>query len=466
MKKWLWMFIAALAAGCSDDDKPTGGGKGEREGALSTLTEDVALDQLTVAALEYTSGSETQDSYILTLSTNDGVSPQSGTGAFVRFRLAVGKDTPPFGRYAVGTETGEQVVTGNEDASWYYALDNGQVVAKAPLCSGQLTLSKIPGKKPADTRYYISFSAADDAQAPHTVSGSYSGLLACKEKPGEALPETTYVLAGVSGYTQEYEYTTWGIDFDSADFTKHLAIFTLNAGPGITEEEGIPAGVYTIAENDAPFTATWTTYNDTSQDISMEDLVEGTITFEREGDKYKVAVDAKDDYNAVFKADFEGRFHYENTTDERTFDAREVYAVYYGAVSAGTGWYITLADRGYLSTGDAAGNYYYGSILHLDLVAEGAADFSDGLPEGTFQVLSNRSGTGIYGGTGSDCTSFLTEYFSGIPTVCKLTGGSVRITRSGEQATIRLEGVKMSGDITSLDGTYTGKVQYIDGREQ
>lgn len=274
------------------------------------------------------------------------------------------------------------------------------------------------------------------------------------------------MLAGVSGYAQEDAYTTWGIDFDSADFSKHMAIFMLNAGPGIDEEEGIPSGIYTIAEDDAPFTATWMTYDDASQGISMRDLVEGTVTIERDGDYYKVAVDAIDYDNAVFKADFEGKFYYEDTSDRRTFDAREVYAVYYGPVTGGTSWYVTLVDRGYLTTGDAAGNYYYGSILHLDLMAEGAAACSDGLPEGTFRVLDSRSGIGIYGGTGSGCTSFLTEYFSGIPIVCRLTGGSVRITRHGEQATLALNRVGMAGDITSLQGTYTGKVQYIDGREQ
>ena len=467
MKKWLWMCVAALAAGCSDDDATNGGGSGSGKGdAQSTLSEDVALDGLTVASLTFDSCDETNDIYFLTLATGSDVPTGQGSGAYVRFKLRVARDTPPFGRYAVGTNDAERVMTEGDDASRYCALANGAVTAQAPLCSGQLTLSKVPGKKPADTRYYVAFAAGDDARTPHTVSGTYSGLLTLTEKPGETLPNTTYVLAGVSGYAQEYSYTSWGVDFDSADFTKHLAIFMLNAGPGIGEEEGIPAGVYTIAEDDAPFTATWMTYDDASQDISMQDLVEGTVTIERSGDHYKVAVDAIDYDDAVFKADFEGKFYYEDTSDRRTFDAREAYAVYYGPVTGGTGWYITLVDRGYLTTGDAVGNYYYGSILHLDLVAEGAAAFSDGLPEGTFRVLDSRSGSGIYGGTGSDCTSFLTEYFSGIPTVCKLTGGSVRITRHGEQATLALNGVGMAGDITSLQGIYTGKVQYIDGREQ
>lgn len=460
------MCIVVLAAGCSNDDKrDTGGTKGDAE---STLTEDVRLEQPGVAALEYVSSGETQDTYILTLSSNAEVTPERGTGDYIRFKLAVTKDTPPFGRYAVGTkaEGGECVLSGSESDSRYYRMDNGKVIAEAPLCGGQLTLSKVPGKKPADTRYQVIFAMTDDGNTPHTVSGTFSGMLSCIDKPGDTLPQTTYVWGGVSGYMQENEYTSWGIDFDSADFTKHMAIFSLNAGPGITEEEGIPAGVYSIVEDDAPFTATWMTYDDASQDISMEDLVEGTVTIEREGDYYRVAVDAIDYDDAVFKADFEGRFYYEDTSDQRTFEAREVYAVYYGAAAGGTNWYLTLADRDYLRTGDAVGNCYYGSVLHLDLVAEGSADFSDGLPEGTFQVLSSRSGIGIYGGTGSDCTSFLTEYFSGGPTVCKLTGGKVHIARNGEQATIRFDGVEMSGDITSLGGAYTGKVQYIDGREQ
>lgn len=464
MKKWLWLCIALTAAGCSDDENQTGRQTGGNP--LSTLTADVDMGSLSAARLVFLKQNADRDLYELTLSTDAATPAAEGgsTGAFVRFRLAVAADASPFGRYAIG-EGDERVIADGEDGSMYYALENGTVTAQAPLCGGQLTLSKVPGKKPTDTRYCASFTARDDAKKPHTVSGTYEGLPILAEKPGTTPPQTTYTLAGVSGYTPETEYTTWGIDFDNADFTRHLAVFSLNAGPGIAEADGIPSGIYTIAEDDAPFTATWVAYDDSAQDISMQDLVEGTITIDRDGGRYKVKIDAIDYDDVPFRADFEGPFYYENASAERTLDTREAYAVYYGPVSDGTSWYITLADRGYLTTGDAVGNYYYGSILRLDLVAAGTAAFTDGLPEGTFRVLGVRSGAGIYGGTGNDCTSFLTEYFSGIPTVCKLTGGEVRIARNGEQVSIAFDGLEMSGDITSLEGTYTGKVQYIDGRE-
>lgn len=461
------MCAAVLAAGCSDDGDKTKC-PGPEDGPLSTLTADVRLEQITFAQLKYDSDNDTQDIYELTLATGEEVAAQQGTGAFAVFKLAVEKDASPFGRYAIGAEGGdEQAVPGNKEGnSWYYALTDGSVTAKAPLCGGQLTLSKVPGKKPSDTYYYVSFSAADDTDTPHAVSGEYSGQMTVTEKPGDITPLTTYTLAGVSGYSQEEGYTTWGIDFDSSDFKKHLAIVSINAGPGVTEEEGIPAGVYTIAEDDAPFTVTWAMYDDAAQDISMQDLVEGTVTVKRDGDDYEVVIDGVDYDDAPFKADFKGMFNYENSSEERTFDAREVYAVHYDRQADGTSWYITLADRGYLETGDAVGNYYYGSILHLDLVPGGSAEFEEGLPEGTFQVLGSRSGIGIYGGTGSDCTSFLSEYFSGIPKVCKLTGGSVTIARKGEQATITFNDVEMSGEITLLKGSYTGKIQYIEGPEE
>lgn len=153
MKKWVWIFLAALAAGCSDDDKTQGGGNGSN--TQSTLSEDVMLDGLSVASLAYNSCSETQDIYFLTLGTDGEVLSGQGSGAYIRFKLCVARDTPPFGRYALGTTDAERVMTEGDDASRYCALENGAVTAKAPLCSGQLTLSKIPGKKPADTRYYI-----------------------------------------------------------------------------------------------------------------------------------------------------------------------------------------------------------------------------------------------------------------------------------------------------------------------
>lgn len=462
MKKLFWLCAAVLATGCSDDNKTK-----RPDGPLSTLTADVRLAEVTVAQLKYDSGSDKQDFYHLTLATGEEAAAQRGTGAVALFKLAVDKDASPFGRYAIGAEgAGERAVSGNKEGnSWYYSMTNNTITSQAPLCGGQLTLSKVPGNKPSDTYYYVSFTATDDLAAPHTVSGEYSGRMIITLNPGEITPLTTYTLAGVSGYSQEDGYTSWGIDFDSPDFKKHLAIVSLNAGPGIAEEEGIPAGVYTIAEEDAPFTATWAVFDDATQDISMQELVQGSVTITRQGDDYEVVIDAIDEYDAPFKADFRGAFNYDNSSEERTFVPREVYAVHYDNAD-GTSWYITLADRGYLETADAVGNYYYGSILRLDLVPGGKAQFGEGLPEGTFRVLGSRSDEGIYGGTGADCTSFLTEYFSGIPKVCKLTGGSVSITRNGEQAAITFNDVEMSGDITLLKGSYTGKIQYIKAPEE
>lgn len=128
-------------------------------------------------------------------------------------------------------------------------------------------------------------------------------------------------------------------------------------------------------------------------------------------------MDATDEYGEPFRADFEGEFYYENVTEKSSVGPVEAYAVWYGAKEGTTynNWYITLVDNGYLTTADAVGNYYYGNILRFDLLTGSDHLYTDGLPEGTFPVQASRSGEGIWGGEGADCTSFLTEYFSGIP---------------------------------------------------
>ena len=95
--------------------------------------------------------------------------------------------------------------------------------------------------------------------------------------------------------------------------------------------------------------------------------------------------------------------------------------VCYGEKDGLTNWYITLVDRGYLTTRDAVGNCYYGSILHFDLRSDAANDYADGVPEGTFAVRNGQSGVGIWGGDNAACTSFLAEYFSGSPAMASGT---------------------------------------------
>lgn len=301
------------------------------------------------------------------------------------------------------------------------------------------------------------------------MNGKFSGdLTVSLPGSGSEEPAATYVYAGVSGYSQEEGYTTWTIDFDNKSFTKHLGFMSINADPGIAFEEGIPAGQYVIAEDDEPGTITWPTYDDLEADLSMIFLESGTVDVSRDGDRYTVVVDATDEYGDPFRADFEGQFYYENVTEKSSVGPVEAYAVWYGAKEGTTynNWYITLVDNGYLTTADAVGNYYYGNILRFDLLTGSDHLYTDGLPEGTFPVQASRSGEGIWGGEGADCTSFLTEYFSGIPAVCKLTGGEVTITRDQESYTISFDGVEMSGDRTELFGSYSGKVQYIDATQE
>ena len=125
--------------------------------------------------------------------------------------------------------------------------------------------------------------------------------------------------------------------------------------------------------------------------------------------------------------------------------------VCYGEKDGLTNWYITLVDRGYLTTRDAVGNCYYGSILHFDLRSDAANDYTDGVPEGTFAVQNGQSGVGIWGGDNAACTSFLAEYFSGSPAIGKLTEGNVTIARDGEWYEISFDGLTLAGsDQTSL----------------
>lgn len=113
----------------------------------------------------------------------------------------------------------------------------------------------------------------------------------------------------------------------------------------------------------------------------MTYLSTGTVTVERDGEEYKVTVDAVDEYDAPFKADFAGQIYYENTSEQASISPREVYVVCYGEKDGLTNWYITLVDRGYLTTRDAVGNCYYGSILHFDLRSDAANDYADGVPK-------------------------------------------------------------------------------------
>ena len=467
-------FVAALWTGCEDDKGGETPPPPPTETALSNLNGNVALPELESARLDYRPELSTArtDTYFLTLSVS-GFDASLRTGRGVRFELSVDKGGSPFGRYLIG-DGGEPCVPGALDGeeqrvhSWYVDA-SGQTVVEAPLCSGLLDLTKVLGKKPGNTYYQVSFTAYDDQSPAYSVNGKFSGdLTVSLPGSGSEEPAATYVYAGVSGYSQEEGYTTWAIDFDNKSFTKHLGFMSINADPGIAFEEGIPAGQYVIAEDDEPGTITWPTYDDLEADLSMIFLESGTVDVSRDGDRYTVVVDATDEYGDPFRADFEGEFYYENVTEKSSVGPVEAYAVWYGAKEGTTynNWYITLVDNGYLTTADAVGNYYYGNILRFDLLTGSDHLYTDGLPEGTFPVQASRSGEGIWGGEGADCTSFLTEYFSGIPAVCKLTGGEVTITRDQESYTISFDGVEMSGDRTELSGSYSGKVQYIDATQE
>ena len=382
-------------------------------------------------------------------------------GAEIRVALRADEGASPFGRYdfsrandcVPGSNDGADAATG----SWYYASQK----AVAPIVGGVLDLSRVPGNKPSDTSYRVQVAFEDDHSPAFGITAVYSGAMTLEGVDATPDATTTYCYAGASGFYADDGYNSWGIDFDNADFTHLLSIFEFNVAPDATEQDGIPAGIYTITEDYAPNTVTWATY-----DEEMTYLSTGTVTVERDGEEYKVTVDAVDEYDAPFKADFAGQIYYENTSEQASISPREVYVVCYGEKDGLTNWYITLVDRGYLTTRDAVGNCYYGSILHFDLRSDAANDYADGVPEGTFAVRNGQSGVGIWGGDNAACTSFLAEYFSGSPAIGKLTEGNVTIARDGEWYEISFDGLTLAGsDQTSLTGSYEGRVQYIDARE-
>lgn len=382
-------------------------------------------------------------------------------GAEIRVALRADEGALPFGRYdfsrandcVPGSNDGADAATG----SWYYASQK----AVAPIVGGVLDLSRVPGNKPSDTSYRVQVAFEDDHSPAFGITAVYSGAMTLEGVDATPDATTTYCYAGASGFYADDGYNSWGIDFDNADFTHLLSIFEFNVAPDATEQDGIPAGIYTITEDYAPNTVTWATY-----DEEMTYLSTGTVTVERDGEEYKVTVDAVDEYDAPFKADFAGQIYYENTSEQASISPREVYVVCYGEKDGLTNWYITLVDRGYLTTRDAVGNCYYGSILHFDLRSDAANDYADGVPEGTFAVRNGQSGVGIWGGDNAACTSFLAEYFSGSPAIGKLTEGNVTIARDGEWYEISFDGLTLAGsDQTSLTGSYEGRVQYIDARE-
>lgn len=462
MRKFFWMLAglaASLAAGCSNDDGNDGPTVCPAPEPLSQLTADVSLTvqsaRLSKVTAAEATGKQSADSYLLVMETSDG--------AQIRMVLNAEAGTSPFGRYDFSRTN--DCVAGSFDntadeavGSWYYA--GGK--AAAPICGGVLDLSRVPGQKPSDTSYRIRLSGIDDNRdTPHKIEAVFNGALTTEGVDEAPASTTTYCYAGASGFYADDGYSTWGIDFDNADFTKLLSIFEFNVPADAAEEDGIPAGTYTITDEYGPNTVTWATY-----DEEMTFLSTGTITVERNDAGYKVVVDAVDEYDAPFKADFEGPIYYRNSSERTSISPREVYVVYYGEENGLADWYITLVDKGYLTTRDAAGNCYYGSILHFDLHSDAGNDYANGVPEGTFAVQDGQAGTGIWGGDNAACTSFLSEYFSGSPTVGKLTEGNVSIARDGEWYRITFDGLTLAGgDQTSLSGSYEGRVQYIDARE-
>ena len=426
MKKFFWLLAglaAGLAAGCSDDANEGGGTDGPapipEPKPLSQLTADVSFTpQSAKLVREAAFDKEGGEGYLLTLTDAEG--------AEIRVALRADEGASPFGRYdfsrtndcVPGSNDGADAATG----SWYYASQK----AVAPIVSGVLDLSRVPGNKPSDTSYRVQVAFEDDHSPAFGITAVYSGAMTLEGVDATPDATTTYCYAGASGFYADDGYNSWGIDFDNADFTHLLSIFEFN---------GIPAGIYTITEDYAPNTVTWATY-----DEEMTYLSTGTVTVERDGEEYKVTVDAVDEYDAPFKADFAGQIYYENTSEQASISPREVYVVCYGEKDGLTNWYITLVDRGYLTTRDAVGNCYYGSILHFDLRSDAANDYA--------------------------CPSFLAEYFSGSPAIGKLTEGNVTIARDGEWYEISFDGLTLAGsDQTSLTGSYEGRVQYIDARE-
>lgn len=460
MRKFFWLLAglaAGLATGCSDDaknDEPTVPPPAASE-PLSQLTADVPFSVQSAKLIrEPALDREGGDGYLLTLADAEG--------AEIRVALHADKDASPFGRYDFSRTN--DCVAGSHDGdanapagSWYYASQK----AVAPISGGVIDLSRVPGNKPSDTSYRVQLAFEDDHSPAYKIEASYSGAMTLEGVDEQPNSTTTYCYAGATGFYTDDGYNSWGIDFDSADFTHLLSVFEFNVAPEATEQDGIPAGTYTITDDYGPNTVTWASY-----DEAMTFLSTGTITVERNDDDYKVVVDAIDENDQPFKADFAGQIYYENTSEQTSISPREVYVVCYGEKDGLTNWYITLVDRGYLTTRDAVGNCYYGSILHFDLRSDAANDYADGVPEGTFAVQNGQSGVGIWGGDNAACTSFLSEYFSGSPAIGKLTEGNVTIARDGEWYEISFDGLTLAGsDQTSLSGSYEGRVQYIDARE-
>lgn len=460
MKKILWLLAGlatGLAAGCSDDANE-GGGDGPTTDPvfepLSQLTADVSfIPQQAKLVREAAFDKAGGDGYLLTLTDAEG--------AEIRVALRADEGTSPFGRYDF-SRTNDCVPGSNDNSvaatgSWYYASQK----AVAPIMGGVLDLSRVPGNKPSDTSYRVLVAFEDDHSPAFGITARYSGAMTLEGVDEKPASTTTYCYAGASGFYTDDGYNSWGIDFDNADFTDLMSLFEFNVSPDATEQDGIPAGSYTITEDYAPNTVTWATFGK-----DMTYLSTGTITVERDENNYKVVIDAVDENSEPFKADFEGPIYYQNTSEQASISPREIYVVYYGAKEGLTNWYITLVDRGYLTTRDAVGNCYYGSILHFDLRSDAANDYADGVPEGTFAVQNGQSGVGIWGGDNAACTSFLAEYFSGSPAIGKLTEGNVSITRNGEWYEFTFDGLKLAGsDQTLLSGSYEGRVQYIDARE-
>ena len=193
-----------------------------------------------------------------------------------------------------GSNDGADAATG----SWYYASQK----AVAPIVGGVLDLSRVPGNKPSDTSYRVQIAFEDDHSPAFGITAVYSGTMTLEGVDATPDATTTYCYAGASGFYADDGYNSWGIDFDNADFTHLLSIFEFNVAPDATEQDGIPAGIYTITEDYAPNTVTWATY-----DEEMTYLSTGTVTVERDGEEYKVTVDAVDEYDAPFKADFAGQ---------------------------------------------------------------------------------------------------------------------------------------------------------------
>ena len=242
---------------------------------LSQLTADVSFTpQSAKLVREAAFDKEGGEGYLLTLTDAEG--------AEIRVALRADEGASPFGRYdfsrandcVPGSNDGADAATG----SWYYASQK----AVAPIVGGVLDLSRVPGNKPSDTSYRVQVAFEDDHSPAFGITAVYSGAMTLEGVDATPDATTTYCYAGASGFYADDGYNSWGIDFDNADFTHLLSIFEFNVAPDATEQDGIPAGIYTITEDYAPNTVTWATY-----DEEMTYLSTGTVTVERDGEEYK-----------------------------------------------------------------------------------------------------------------------------------------------------------------------------------